>query len=797
MRLSRLEISGFGAFRDPTTVDFTDTDFFALVGPTGSGKSTVIDAICFALYGSVPRYEDKRLSRYVVTLGASESRVSLNFELEAKTYVATRVVRRAANGSVSTKEARLECIDSAEVLAGAEREMNAAVVGLLRLDFDDFTKCVVLPQGDFAQFLRAKGEERRALLIKLLNLEVYLEVGQLAGRRGEEAKSKVDLLRQRVAELAFATDDARKAVASRSKAIVKLAAAANKARPKIDESLRQAEAQQRDETAARKLMGALAKVTVPDEARRHGDALAAALRVLKEAQEAAIGARADRQKVEETTGRLPDLAELRGALLAHQSLATCEGRLAGATALAQSTAAEEAQAKQVLEEAERALDRARVELADLKTAHQAEDLAQHLTIGEACPVCLQVVKSRPKHHAPQALTSATRAEQTADKAVATARRALTTPIGLAGKAKGTAEALIKECDGLRAQVKAHPDPDKLAATTSEVSGKLDALDSARKAEDAAATAITAKQGVVEKLGAKTSQLETTYGGQRDAVAALGPPARTDAALLVDWEALAFWAGGAVEVQENLATKAASAVAEHMAVAQTQTTALIDGCAELELDVSGTVVEVLTTLAEAGASAEAESRRITDAIAESKEKTTQVKGLDEQAEVASLLRAVLRSNRFPEWLVTEALELLVLDASATLRGLTNDEFSLALGEQEFMVIDHANADERRSARTLSGGETFQAALALALALSDQIRNLAAEGAPMLDALFLDEGFGTLDPETLETVAATIENLGQSGRMVGIITHVRELAERVPVRFEVRKGPRTSTIEKLIA
>ena len=115
----------------------------------------------------------------------------------------------------------------------------------------------------------------------------------------------------------------------------------------------------------------------------------------------------------------------------------------------------------------------------------------------------------------------------------------------------------------------------------------------------------------------------------------------------------------------------------------------------------------------------------------------------------------------------------------------------------MVIDHANADERRSARTLSGGETFQASLALALALSDQIRNLAAEGAPMLDALFLDEGFGTLDPETLETVAATIENLGQSGRMVGIITHVRELAARVPVRFEVRKGPRTSTIEKLTA
>ena len=98
MRLVRLEITGFGAFRDSTDLDFTDADFFALVGPTGSGKSTVIDAVCFALYGSVPRYEDQRINRYVVTLGASEARVSLTFELEVS-YVATRVVRRSATRS--------------------------------------------------------------------------------------------------------------------------------------------------------------------------------------------------------------------------------------------------------------------------------------------------------------------------------------------------------------------------------------------------------------------------------------------------------------------------------------------------------------------------------------------------------------------------------------------------------------------------------------------------------------------------------------------------------------------------
>src|SRR5205085_11565174 len=173
------------------------------------------------------------------------------------------------------------------------------------------------------------------------------------------------------------------------------------------------------------------------------------------------------------------------------------------------------------------------------------------------------------------------------------------------------------------------------------------------------------------------------------------------------------------------------------------------------------------------------------------------GLEGDADVARLLAQLLRADRFPEWLVAEALAVLTVDASEILRELTDGHFSLAVGEKEFVVVDHANADEQRPARTLSGGETFQASLALALALSQQIRNLAAEGAPRLDAIFLDEGFDTLDPETRDVVAATIENLGQSGRMVGVVTHVSELAARVPVRFVVRKGRGTAAVEKKYA
>jgi exonuclease SbcC len=142
---------------------------------------------------------------------------------------------------------------------------------------------------------------------------------------------------------------------------------------------------------------------------------------------------------------------------------------------------------------------------------------------------------------------------------------------------------------------------------------------------------------------------------------------------------------------------------------------------------------------------------------------------------------------------------VADASALLLRLSSGQYSLVVVDDGsgFGVVDHANANEVRPVRSLSGGETFQASLAFALALSDHVAALTASGSARLDAIFLDEGFGTLDADTLETVAATIESLAGGGRMVGIVTHVRELAERVPVRYVVQKGPRTATVARVVA
>ena len=100
--------------------------------------------------------------------------------------------------------------------------------------------------------------------------------------------------------------------------------------------------------------------------------------------------------------------------------------------------------------------------------------------------------------------------------------------------------------------------------------------------------------------------------------------------------------------------------------------------------------------------------------------------------------------------------------------------------ELQVIDTWQADSQRDTTTLSGGESFLVSLALALALSDLVSHKTS-----IDSLFLDEGFGTLDTETMEIALDALDNLNASGKMIGVISHIEALKERIPVQIEVKK------------
>jgi len=104
-----------------------------------------------------------------------------------------------------------------------------------------------------------------------------------------------------------------------------------------------------------------------------------------------------------------------------------------------------------------------------------------------------------------------------------------------------------------------------------------------------------------------------------------------------------------------------------------------------------------------------------------------------------------------------------------------------GELELDIVDGWQGDATRDTRTLSGGEGFLVSLALALALSDLVSNKTS-----IDSLFLDEGFGSLDGDTLEIALTALDSLNASGKMIGIISHVEALKERISAQIRVEKG-----------
>ena len=103
--------------------------------------------------------------------------------------------------------------------------------------------------------------------------------------------------------------------------------------------------------------------------------------------------------------------------------------------------------------------------------------------------------------------------------------------------------------------------------------------------------------------------------------------------------------------------------------------------------------------------------------------------------------------------------------------------------ELNVIDHYNGSER-SVKTLSGGETFQASLSLALGLSDEIQSMA--GGIQIDAMFVDEGFGSLDEDALNQAVKALGNLAEGKKLVGIISHVSELKDRIDKKIVITKN-----------
>jgi exonuclease SbcC len=377
---------------------------------------------------------------------------------------------------------------------------------------------------------------------------------------------------------------------------------------------------------------------------------------------------------------------------------------------------------------------------------------------------------------------------------------------------------------LRVETNARRKVDELATTELDVTTRLAAartavetgppeeqLQTARRrgeqlqlAVDEADAAFELAERAAEAAGelqnAATERAEEAWAhfrATRERVAGFVPPATDGNDLSVSWATLADWASREVDVAERergdvenevlRKTKERSDIVER--------TLLVGQAVLPNLDATLPLTAIGELLTEARANAASDLKQFDERRVAMAGLQERVKLLDDESDVAGKLGDLLRTDGFENWLMEAALGVLVDRATKRLFELSGGQYSLEIDKRDFAVRDHTNADELRSARTLSGGETFLASLSLALALADATADLAPEGAPQMESIFLDEGFGTLDPNTLDTVAAAIEELGAGGRLVGIITHIRELADRMPVRLEVTKTGGAATVERV--
>jgi exonuclease SbcC len=179
---------------------FTDTGVFAITGPNGSGKTSILDAITLALYGETYRFD--RPAEHVMTRHTSECSSEIEFAMGQEKYRSNWRVQRDAAGELQPPEMQLVHVnDQEETLAATPHEVNAKLAEITGMNFRNFTRSIMLAQGDFAAFLNALDSERMDILEKIIGSDIYADHKRDIENRLAEAKTNLDRISREQAQI--------------------------------------------------------------------------------------------------------------------------------------------------------------------------------------------------------------------------------------------------------------------------------------------------------------------------------------------------------------------------------------------------------------------------------------------------------------------------------------------------------------------------------------------------------------------------------------------------------------------
>lgn len=827
MKILELQLDGFTSFRDPTTLDLTDVDLFAITGPTGAGKTSLIDAITFALFGWVGRV-GKEVGQ-LISQNRAALKVMLTFEVSGRTMRVTR--RRPRKGASMVVLEQLEGDEWVSAGEGSDRAepVNRMIRDLLGLDFDGFTRAVVLPQGQFAEFLQGDKGKRRKILSDLLGLARIVELGKTARERAKELKvrgdAKADILTGALAEATPEMLAARQQelVSARERAS-QIDAISAQLRHLLDQVSRAEERRQhltelrgRVYSAHENLKSAL---SAQQELQDSLNSLASQLQARLDQVEAISSRIAEMESRisahEAEHGSEADLIRMRDAARSlDEARAACqklEERISEGEAKIRSVRDAVASAESEKRAAEARLSEARIAVEAAELSLEAERRKDHasaacagLSPGDPCPVCGAELHELPASNADleaatKALSVARRdleaamaADRTASQESAVTTERLTRFENLKQQLSDElthAGSRLRELEAQLADVStgegSHLEAlDGLLAWRRDTAAELTKL---REEHSAAKVAATEARGLQEQAALKYEAIADRI------VAAQDPSAFSELTRLsIDLPGVLDDAGFG-QLLSAIDTSTGSLAGD-----EADLLAAANAAAGSVLGPFPSASHIGPMLQDAARDADRDVAVLEEAIRNLEKRILERQGLQQEVdEIAKAegnfrwLGRLLEGDEFIAWLQEDALKALCRSGSAHLRRLTGERYRLEILDGDFIVHDVWNGDEARSAKTLSGGETYLASLALALSLADEVARLRIDQSVRLQTLLLDEGFGTLDKHSLDQVVEAIELLAASGRSVGVITHIEELAQRMPTRFEISKSETGSAI-----
>ena len=876
MKPIQLVLSAFGPYVERTVIDFSalgEEGLFLIAGDTGAGKTTIFDAISFALYGEASGGKEKRKSKsfhsdYVSD--QTETYVELTFRHRGETWWIRRNLeyqrpaKKKKDGMETTTrqaaDAQMRNEDTGEEILRMD-DVNRRVRELLGLTQDQFTQTVMIAQGDFLKILTASSDDRKKLFRDLFHTNLYVDLQSRLQEKNRACADEQKALEQVILsaegkidpEAEFAEREILLSYCGQIQHTDALCALLARLIEQEKAAQEQARAQKKE--AADQIGALIAAVTEGERVNRDFadweskrarlaaltagqgeiDAQRAALAAARRAQQLETDEALMRRTRRDMDAQRAALSDAQAALeQAEKALPEAETRMKEAESRGGEIHALLAQAKQmedclpVLGEVERlkaALDTQKRELqrltADSSRAQaaytaaqnsyylsQAGLLARELKAGQPCPVCGSTAHPCPAQITPetvtrQALEQAAQRRETAEKAQSDAATRLAANRAALDEREDRLRALKIGADETRQRLAARIDAAHQAAADrqreiDEARSAYQALDKRKTAAQSAVDAAQKQLAALEKdLRAQTEAFEqkrAAHGFEDEASYRLAKRTNADIERL-DREIRNYdeqkrtLAAQTHELEDKLSGRQKT----DLTALQNRRAAALDRQAKAE-NAEKAMVRKLTL----HESAEREIRQANAAIQKKRGKWQIIQ------ELYTCCAGIAAGNpraklTFEAYVQQYYFRFVVAAANKRLTRLTDGMFTLRVMREAANRVSQSGLDlevldrstgQARDVSTLSGGESFLASLALALGLSDAVQSQS--GQIRMDAMFIDEGFGSLDENALRSSIDVLLELADGKRLIGIISHVQELEERIDKQIVVTKTPNGSTV-----